>query len=337
MSLAETADLDLMVERYRPTQGARFEAGLELWPLHLGLWSLGWAGRAGASLIPLGPMLGAGARLLDGFGGDRGGLLAEAEGIDGEGRPARARFVLVAEAGDGPSVPTLPAAAVLRRLAAGAWPAGAAVCAGRLGLAEILAEAEGLAIRTRIDRVQPSEPALFPSVLGDGFAALPPAVRAVHAAPGAFEGRATARGSPGLAATVRRFGGLPQPGRGPCGVVIERTARGERWMRTFTGGRFASTLNAEPAGYGFEERFGPLTFVFETEPAAAGFRWRAVGWRLGPIGLPLAMAPQIRARAWAREGRYRFSVAVAHPLLGLIFAYAGELMAVAPGARRTTE
>ena len=330
LSLAETADLDLMVERYRPTQAARFEAGLELWPLHLGLWSLGWMGRLGVPLVALGPMLRAGARLFDGMGGDRGGLLAEAEGVDGQGRPARARFTLIAEAGDGPSVPTLPAAAVLRRLAAGAWPEGASVCAGRLSVADILVEADGLAISTRLDRVRPAEPALFPSVLGDGFDALPPAVRAVHAAPGAFEGRATARGSSGLAAGIRRVQGLPPPGRGPCGVAIERTARGERWTRTFTGGRFASVLNAEPGGYGFEEHFGPLTFVFEIERAPAGFRWRAVGWRLGPIGLPLALAPRIRARVSERNGRYRFSVAVAHPLLGLIFAYAGRLARTSP-------
>ena len=57
----------------------------------------------------------------------------------------------------------------------------------------------------------------------------------------------------------------------------------------------------------------------------AGFLWRFAGWRLGPLPMPRALAPTIRARAFERDGAYRFSVAVAHPWLGLLFAYGGRL------------
>ncbi|HEY8574365.1 DUF4166 domain-containing protein [Phenylobacterium sp.] len=43
-----------------------------------------------------------------------------------------------------------------------------------------------------------------------------------------------------------------------------------------------------------------------------------------------SLAPRIRARAFAREGTYRFSVVAAHPCLGLLFAYAGRLEGFAP-------
>jgi hypothetical protein len=243
LSLAETADLDLLVERYQPTEAALFEAGLAPWPVHLGLWALGWAGRLGARLAPLGPALARAARLLDGWGSDRGGLLAEAEGIDGAGRPARARFMLVAEAGDGPSVPTLAAAAMIRRLKAGDLTPGAQVCSGLLGLEDILAEGGGLKLTTRIDRVRPAEAALFPQVLGEAFERLAPSVRAVHGGPGAFAGTAAARGSRGLAAAGPARAGAAAAGAWAGAGRDRRDAGGERWTREFTGGRFASLLS----------------------------------------------------------------------------------------------
>jgi hypothetical protein len=41
--------------------------------------------------------------------------------------------------------------------------------------------------------------------------------------------------------------------------------------------------------------------------------------------LPLALAPRVRSRTFARDGLYHFSVVVAHPWLGVVFAYAGRL------------
>jgi hypothetical protein len=45
------------------------------------------------------------------------------------------------------------------------------------------------------------------------------------------------------------------------------------------------------------------------------------------IGLPLPgwLGPRIRARAFDRDGEYRFSVVVAHAWFGVMVAYAGRL------------
>lgn len=64
------------------------------------------------------------------------------------------RWELVATAGHGPYVPTLAAAALVRRMAeAGGLPAGAAPCVGMLGLDDFTREAQGLQIR--MGRVYP--------------------------------------------------------------------------------------------------------------------------------------------------------------------------------------
>ena len=60
--------------------------------------------------------------------------------------------------------------------------------------------------------------------------------------------------------------------------------------------------------------------------AGTGVVWTLVGW--GVLGLPLPkyLGPRVHARADDRDGGYRFSVAVLHPWVGLLFAYRGELV-----------
>jgi hypothetical protein len=51
--------------------------------------------------------------------------------------------------------------------------------------------------------------------------------------------------------------------------------------------------------------------------------------------LPVWLAPRIRARAFDRDGVYRFSVLVAHPLCGLMLGYSGRLASVSAAAVRS--
>ncbi len=117
-ALCETPDLDLLVARYRPRVTAEFLAGLELPVLHHGLALATWPVRKGwlRSLAPLARPLRALAALLRPLGSDRGGMVVEATGRDAEDRPVQARWSLVAGAGKGPYVPTLPALALVRRI-----------------------------------------------------------------------------------------------------------------------------------------------------------------------------------------------------------------------------
>ncbi|HKG83084.1 MAG TPA: hypothetical protein VKB16_08005 [Beijerinckiaceae bacterium] len=133
LSLCETADLDLLVERYRPTGDALFRAGLELGILHGGLTALSSLVRLGlvrSLRVVAGPLKHA-ADLFLPFGTDRGGMRVEAVTRDRDGTLRRSVWTLVADAGDGPQVPPLPALAALKMLASGELAfRGAAPCAG---------------------------------------------------------------------------------------------------------------------------------------------------------------------------------------------------------------
>jgi hypothetical protein len=153
LSLCETPDLDLIPVRFAPTEAAIFRAGLELSAMHLGLYAAGWLVRRRVlhSLVPFARPFRWLAERLKGFGSNRGGMTVDAAGIDADGKPVRAIWSLVAEGGDGPVIPTLPALAAIRALADGRiGEAGARPCVGVLDLDWIEREFVPYRIATRI-------------------------------------------------------------------------------------------------------------------------------------------------------------------------------------------
>lgn len=336
LSLAETPDLDIVPARLGVRRTAVFRAGLELPVLHLGLCAASLPVRLGLlpSLVPAAGLFRALADGLRPLGTDRGAMLVEARGLDAASRPVRATWTLVAEAGDGPVVPTLPALAALRALLDGtpAIAPGARPCVGVLDLAAIEAEFAPHRITTHVTEAPDDAPApLFAQALGRAaFGALPAPLRAAHS-PGhwhALAGEAEVEGPAGplarLAAAPFR---LPRLGAAvPLRVTMEALPDGgERRVRDFAGRRFRSTLRARPGG-GLTERFGPFTFALEVPCDADGLRLVIAGWRLGKLPLPRRLAPVARAAERAdAAGRFRFDVEMALPLLGRLVRYRGWL------------
>ncbi|MFF8800162.1 MULTISPECIES: DUF4166 domain-containing protein [unclassified Methylobacterium] len=337
-SLCETPDLDILPARLPGLRTALFRAGLELPALHLGLSlaSLPVRWRLLLSLVPFAKPLLVMAGWFDRFGSDRGGMSVEALGRDASGRPVRALWSLVAEAGDGPSVPTLPALAAIRRLtdpSAAPIAPGARPCVGVLPLAAIEAEMTRLAIRTRRDLDHPVP--LFERALGAGFARMPEPVRALHASvgDGAFRGRAEVlRGRGILVALVALLFRLPPAmADGPIRVTLEpdHDAAAERWTRCFPSRCFSSRMGlAGPEGSGrLRERFGPFSMDLAVEAHAAGLDMAVTGWRLGTLPLPRLLRPTTRASERIdAQGRFRFDVALFLPLIGLLVHYRGWLV-----------
>lgn len=331
VSLCETPDLDLFPARFAPRQRALFLAGLEPWPAHLGAWGLAQLVRLlrfdPVTLAALLVRLSGWASLV---GSDRGAMRVEAYGVDGKGQAVRAVWRLVAEPGEGPVTPTLPALAAIRAIAAGRIEAGARACVGVLTLEAIVAEMapHGLATETVVERG-----ALHARVIGPAFDALPEPIRALHETPGRslWRGEAMTEGAAGpLAALVAGIVGFPKT-QAACPAEVAIDADGERsvWRRRIGGHAFASVLSASGEGGRVRERFGPVSMVLSLTPEGERLVYRVEGWRLGPIPLPRALGPSTRAHEEVdAEGRFVFDVEISLPLIGRLARYRGWLMRV---------
>ena len=328
VSLCETPDLDLFPARFEPRERALFLAGMEPWPLHLEGWLLGWL----VSLfrfdpVPLAKPLLALAGLHSVTGSDRGAMRVQAYGVDGEGRAARAVWRLVAEPGEGPVTPSLPALAAIRAITAGQVAPGAGPCVGVLPLEAIVDEMapHGLATERRAERG-----AIYARAIGPAFDGLPAPIRALHETPGRslWRGRATTEGaSSPLAALVARIVGFPKA-QADCPAEVAIDADGDRsvWRRRIGGHAFASILSRPRPGGRVNERFGPLSMDLGLTPEDGRLVYRVEGWRAGPIPLPRALGPSTQAFEEVDEqGRFVFDVTITAPLIGRLVRYRGWL------------
>jgi Saccharopine dehydrogenase NADP binding domain len=128
-SLIGAPDYDLFPKRYGASS-VLFRAGVELKVLHGGLWLLSWLVRFKIvnSLLGLAQAAQFVADLLKSIGTDRGGMAVTVAGRDAAGRAVRRTWMLIAEAGDGPSIPATPAFIVARKIFSGAVASGARPC-----------------------------------------------------------------------------------------------------------------------------------------------------------------------------------------------------------------
>lgn len=331
-SLCETPDLDLLPARFPLQRNALFLAGVEPGVMHLGLSVLSLPVRWGLipTLKPLARPLRFIADLLEALGSDRGGMLVQASGVNGDGQNVIARWSLLAKENAGPNVPIAAAAAIVRGMLENRiTQTGAQACVGLLNTVAILGELRHLPITTREDETWPDHPVLFRRLLGRHVDNLPQAVRSVHDQTHAenFSGTAVARCGHGFPARLLRWlVGLPKNGRYPVTVQISPDKTGETWTRQFGQERFSSHLRSTSHIGSFEEQFGPLKFTFDMTRTNRGVRWQFLRWSFFTLPLPTWAAPKIRAVAEETNSDYRFCVAVLHPWLGLLFAYRGTLL-----------
>lgn len=169
-------------------------------------------------------------------------------------------------------------------------------------------------------------PLLFPSLLGDGFDALPSHVRSLHRSEGRqrLAGEVQVqRGSGRLARLCAWAMRLPPTGEGPITVEIVAVPGGERWTRRIGGHVMPSRLWSRDGL--LRERVGLVTFAFRLSVEDAAIVWRVAGARVFGLSLPVAWFEGVGARESQRDGRYHFDVAAALPRVGLLVRYRGWL------------
>ena len=118
MANCDIPDLDLLPQHYG-IKSIHFSAGLELWPLHLGLWAMSWLVRLGLPIhLPdyAEPLLRI-SNWFDGFGSADGGMHVILSGKSHQGKLHRIKWFVIARDGYGPHIPTIPAIILAKKLA----------------------------------------------------------------------------------------------------------------------------------------------------------------------------------------------------------------------------
>lgn len=157
LSVCETPDQDLLVTRYKPTTSAEFYAGVELKVLHLSLVGLAWLARLKMirSLVRLAKPLLWLAKCFLPLGSDKGGMLVQVNGIDQHDDAIKSQWSLLAEAGNGPYVPTFAALALIRKLRdQSLMICGAIPCVGLLSLNDFSDSFQYFSMHTKTTNLQ---------------------------------------------------------------------------------------------------------------------------------------------------------------------------------------
>jgi len=339
-SLVDVPDLRVLPALWPGAKSVWMGTGPVPAVLHRGLSLLAWLVRLKLlpSLLPLAPLFHAAMKRLR-WGEHRGGMFVAVTGRDAAGRSFARSWHMVAEGNDGPFIPSMACAAIIRRVLDGKRPApGARPGTGDLELDDYAREfaARRIAAGIRDAACETEAAPLFRRVLGDAWQHVPETVRALHAERGRhwWEGRGTVERGNGLlarlCAAVMRF---PRAAASvPVRVEIAPRGRGVQWRRTFGTRSFASELSA---GTGhFErlvvERFGPLAFGIALVPEDGTLRYVVRRWSAFGIPMPSRWAPGGATREFDDGGRFGFDVEISHSLTGLIVRYKGWLVRAAP-------
>ncbi len=333
-SLVEVPDLTLLPVAWPQVRTVWMGAGPRPEILHRALSALAWLVRLRLlpSLSPLAPLFHWATRTFR-WGEHRGGMFVRLTGYL-RNRPVERSWHLLAEGDDGPLVPAMAAAAIVRRRLDGRPPApGARPCVAELELADFEPLFAGRAIavgRRHRGAAEDAQP-LYRRVLGDAWEALPPAVRALHDLSGVKQmiGRADVdRGRGPLAALAAALFGLPKAGGDvPVHVAFLDDNHAEYWRRDFDGRRFKSR-QAEGKGRWqglLTERFGAVTVGLALVVRDGRLSLVVRRWSLLGLSMPMGLAPRGDAYEFEQDGRFGFDVQIGHPLTGMIVRYRGWL------------
>ena len=267
------------------------------------------------------------------WGEHRGGMFVSVVGRRIDGRVVERSWHLVAERDDGPWIPAMAAAALVRRLARGvAIEPGARPATDEIPLEEFepMFGTRQIFCGERRE-LEGGSQSLYHRVLNNAFSRLPPALVELHADKSTFiaSGTATVRRGRGLIARLLAtvFGFPASAESVGVKVNIERNDVGELWTREFDGKRFSSwQFQGRRADENLLcERFGPFTFGLALVVDGRQLRYVVRGWQFLGVPLPRWLAPHGNTHEFEDEGQFNFHVEIRAPLIGLIVSYVGCL------------
>ncbi|MCK0098070.1 DUF4166 domain-containing protein [Qipengyuania sp. S6317L1] len=264
------------------------------------------------------------------FGEHRGGMFVTAKGC-ANGRLVEQSWHLLAEANDGPLIPSMAIEVLIRKAIAGNQPeVGARPAVNALDLSDYDLAFKDRKIFTGI-RDDLAHGPIYRTALGSAFYSLPPQVIELHDSMTERQWVGTAeicRGTSLLAKIVAFCLSAPPNGDNtPVTVTFKPDDNGELWTRNFGGKLFKShqRLGKEKNAYLIVEKFGPIDVALAPIIEEQRFRLVPRRWSVFGIPLPKSLLPEGNTFESQEGGLFKFDVEIAAPLVGLICSYRGTL------------
>jgi hypothetical protein len=266
-------------------------------------------------------------------GSDRGGMIVRVSGTGHDKARLERQWSLLAEAGEGPFVPVLAAASLVRRAASGeSIAAGARPCLGEVTLAQLQSAMAGLPISMGwAADGSDHRPSLYRRVLGARFEQMPAALRELHDMNnGDAQGLAQIDGAANaLGRLIARLFRFPHSASDvPTTVRFTSRDGRETWQRDFAGHRFKSIQHMGAGRWAglLVERFGPVAFAMQVPVSAQGLDLKIVAGTFLGVPLPRFCFPVIDAGERVdAQGRFRFDVEIGLRVIGRLVRYRGWL------------
>jgi Domain of unknown function (DUF4166) len=182
---------------------------------------------------------------------------------------------------------------------------------------------------------------LYSQIFGDAWLQLPKAIVTLHSMPRPASASGTCsvqRGNNLLAKSVATVFQLPSAGENQeITVSFTETTKNqleETWIRQIGTSKFRSKLSVsknEPVHL-LCEQIGLCQFYTELVLPSSSEENDEVHlilrhWKVVGLSLPMWLAPKVKAFESDLAGSYHFFVEIAHPLIGLIVRYHGNLKA----------
>ncbi|PHS16368.1 MAG: saccharopine dehydrogenase [Kangiella sp.] len=153
MSNCDIPDLDLLPKIYPSLKSVKFQAGLEVSILHLGLSFLSFFSRIGLvkNWKRYASQLTIMSEWFSALGSHCGGMFVELGGLDKNKQHQVIKWQLVAEDGVGPNIPAIPAEILIKKLSLNKLKTGAKPCIGLFTLEEFFESANRWSIYQKED------------------------------------------------------------------------------------------------------------------------------------------------------------------------------------------
>jgi hypothetical protein len=267
------------------------------------------------------------------WGEHRGGMFVSVEGLDTNGKQVERSWHLVAERGDGPFIPSMAVAAIMKKVLSEDPPStGARAAMNELELEDYEPLFQEKAIHTgeRASDSDVKDLPLYKRILGPAFEELPLPLKEMHnLSTGGRAAEGTARVESGtniFARLMHAALGFPKAGENvPVRVTFQPKNGGELWQRDFAGRKFSSFQAAGDNDRLIHESFGPVKVGLAL--LRDGEKLRLITRRCWVFGIriPLFLAPGGDTYEYMENGTFHFHVEIKQFPFGLIVKYQGQL------------